>query len=100
MKKSVLALVAMMAVSSVAFAKTNINMASEQELAAIHDIGPVKAKSMVDYRAAHGDFKSLKDLEKVPGFSHTTVSKLSKELTVSGATTTPAKQNTQSPTQK
>lgn len=95
MKKSVLALAALMALSTAAFAKTDINTATEAQLGAIHGMDTVKAKSVVEYRQKHGAFKSVDELAKVPGFSHKTVAKLSKELSVgdanmSGTKTTPA----------
>jgi competence protein ComEA len=97
MKKSLIAALAMMVLSSVAFAAVDINTASEKDLSAVKGVGKSHAKSIVEYRMKHGSFKTLNDLEKVPGFSAKKVAKLSKELTVGepgasapAATTPPA----------
>ena len=45
----------------------NINTASLEELQAVRGIGPTIAERIVDYRAAHGPFESLKDLTMVRG---------------------------------
>ena len=87
MKKSALGLITLLAFSSLAFAKTNINTATESELEALKDVGPVKAKSILEYRNTHGVFKSIKDLEKVPGIGTTTLQKIKNELTLTGAST-------------
>ncbi len=44
----------------------NLNTASKHILTFISGLGPVLAKNIVDYRAAHGDFKSRKELLNVP----------------------------------
>ena len=60
--------------------------ATAVELEALKGVGPVKAKAIMDYRAKNGPFKSVDDLEKVPGFGKKTVDKLRADLTVtSGA---------------
>ena len=100
MKKSVLALVALMALSTAAFGKVDINKATESELGAIKGMDTVKAKSIVEYRQKHGAFKSVKDLEKVPGFSHNTVAKLSKELSVGEGSMGATSHSTTAPNQE
>lgn len=87
MKKSALGLITLLVFSPLAFAKTNVNTASESELEALKDVGPVKAKSILEYRNKHGAFKSIKDLEKVPGIGATTLQKITNELTLSGVST-------------
>ncbi len=60
--------------SVVAFAASvNINTADVQTLADnLSGIGPAKAQAIVDYREAHGPFKSVDDLSNVKGIgSHT-----------------------------
>lgn len=86
MKKLLLVLVACLAFAGTAFAaQINLNTASEAELVTLSGVGPVKAKAIVDYRAKNGQFKSVEDLEQVPGFGKKTVDKLRPDLTVSGA---------------
>ncbi len=85
MKKLLLILLACFAFSTSVFAgPVNLNSATEVELEALKGVGPVKAKSIVDYRAKNGPFKSVDDLEMVPGFGKKTVDKLRAELTVNG----------------
>jgi len=82
MKKSLIAGIVLMALSAVAFGAVDINSASEMELSKVKGLHAKDAKSIIHYRDKHGNFKSVKDLEKVPGFSAKKVAKLSKELTV------------------
>jgi competence protein ComEA len=48
--------------------KVNLNTASEQELSEVSDIGPARARKIVEYRDQHGRFSSPDDLENVEGF--------------------------------
>jgi competence protein ComEA len=45
----------------------NVNSASVDELATLKGIGKVKALAIVQFRDAHGGFKSLEDLLQIPG---------------------------------
>ena len=45
--------------------KVSINKATTEELQKVKYIGKVKAKAIVDYRTANGEFKSLDDLLQV-----------------------------------
>ena len=47
--------------------KVNINEASQSELMKLQGVGAGTAKKIVAWREAHGPFKRLQDLEKVPG---------------------------------
>ncbi len=51
--------------------KVNLNTASEQELAEVSDIGPARARKIVEYRNQHGRFSSADELEEVEGFGKT-----------------------------
>lgn len=52
----------------------NINNANAKILSMDLDgIGPVKAKAIVSYRNAHGDYKRVQDLTKVKGIGSRTV---------------------------
>ncbi|MDP3481807.1 MAG: ComEA family DNA-binding protein [Sulfuricella sp.] len=87
MKKLLLILLACFAFSTSVFAgPVNLNSATTVELEALNGVGPVKAKAIMDYRTKNGPFKSVDDLEMVPGFGKKTVDKLRADLTVtSGA---------------
>ena len=54
---------------SQAFAATiNINTASAKQIStALKGVGPKKAEAIVQYRKAHGPFKSLHELQSVKG---------------------------------
>ncbi len=47
----------------------NVNTADVSELTRLPGIGEAKAKAIIEYRAEHGPFASLADLEKVSGIS-------------------------------
>ena len=47
--------------------KVNINEASQAELMKLEGVGAGAAKKIIAWREAHGPFKRLNDLEKVPG---------------------------------
>jgi len=51
------------------FTKVNVNTASAEQIAPVLVIAVNAAQAVVDYRAAHGEFKTLADLKKVPGLS-------------------------------
>lgn len=61
----------------VALAKpVNVNKANAEEISsALTGIGQSKAQAIVDYRKAHGEFKSVDDLSQVKGIGEKTVSK-------------------------
>jgi competence protein ComEA len=46
--------------------KVNVNKATAQELSRALDVPLPAAAAVVEYRAAHGSFKALDDLKKVP----------------------------------
>ena len=45
----------------------NINTASAAELQSLPGIGEAKAKQIVSYREANGDFSSIEDIKNVSG---------------------------------
>ena len=47
--------------------KVNVNKAGAAELPLVLGISDATARAVVNYRAAHGNFKTLADLKKVPG---------------------------------
>jgi competence protein ComEA len=87
MKRLLLELIiALLASISVAFAAVNINTANQQELETLNGIGPAKAKAIIDYRAKNGPFKSIEELDKVPGVGQGTLAKIRGDVTLSGRT--------------
>ena len=69
----------------IAFGAVNINTASKDELDKLKGIGPVKAQAIIDYRTKHGPFKTIDDLEKVPGIGPGTMKDIRADITVTGA---------------
>lgn len=65
-----------------AFAAVNINTATQSELEAIKGLGPTKAQSIIAYREANGNFKSVDDLDKVKGFGKASIEKIKDDLSV------------------
>jgi competence protein ComEA len=66
-----------------AVAVVNINTASQEEFVALHKgLGPAKAQAIIDYRKAHGPFKSVDDLKHVKGIGAKRLEKLRADLTV------------------
>ncbi len=74
-----------------ALARVNVNTATQPELESLPEVGPVKAKAILDYRKKNGPFKALEDLEKVPGVGPATIKALKNEVSFSGVSTPPAK---------
>jgi competence protein ComEA len=84
MKKLILALIMSLALAGTAVAVVNINTASKEELTTIKGIGDKRAQEIIDYRKKNGDFKSVDELEKVPGIGPGTMKQIRSQVTVSG----------------
>ena len=70
-----------------ALAVVNINTASQEEFVALHKgLGPAKAQAIIDYRKAHGPYKSVDDLKYVKGIGAKRLEKLRADLTIGPAT--------------
>lgn len=65
-----------------AFAAVNINTATQSELEMVKGVGPAKAKAIITYREANGNFKHLDELDNVKGFGKASLEKLKEELSV------------------
>ena len=72
----------------IALAAVNINTATKDELVALPGIGPAKAQAIVDYRKAHGPFKTVEELKDVKGIGAKRFEKLKPDLAVTGPTST------------
>lgn len=82
MKKLLAALIASLLFALPAFAAVDLNTASQAELETVRGIGPAKAKAIIEYRKKNGNFKSINNLDNVPGFGKATVDKVKKDLAV------------------
>lgn len=67
-----------------AFASVDLNTATQAQLEAVKGLGPVKSKAIVDYRTKNGAFKTVEDVQKVPGIKAGVFAKVKTELTVGG----------------
>jgi competence protein ComEA len=90
MKQLFALIIALLACISFAFAAVNVNTATQAELETLNGIGPVKAKAIIDYRSKNGPFKSLEELDKVPGIGQGTLAKIKNDVTLSGQTSVAA----------
>ena len=86
MKKLLLAWVIWLAIYGIAIAAVNINTATKEELTSLKGIGEKRAQDIIDYRTKNGPFKSVDDLEKVPGIGPETMKQIRSELTTTGKT--------------
>jgi competence protein ComEA len=84
MKKFLLATILFLSFTVNAFTAVNLNTATVEQLEVLNGIGPAKAQAIVDYRKKNGNFKTVDDLNNVPGISDKTLAKLKPEITVSG----------------
>lgn len=62
--------------------KVNLNTASLAELDTLPGIGPALAQRIVDYRTAHGGFRSVDDLRRVEGIGDAKFAQLKDRVTV------------------
>ena len=86
MKKLLLALALCFALSGIAVAAVNINTATKEELTSLKGVGDKRAQEIIDYRKKNGDFKSVDDLEKVPGIGPGLMKQIRSEVGVTGKT--------------
>jgi len=62
----------------------DINTASQAELESLPEIGPVTAADIVAYRDQNGAFKSIEEIENVPGIGPKTFESIKEFITVGG----------------
>lgn len=63
-------------------APVNINTATLDQLDSLPGIGPAIGQRIIDYRAEHGPFRTVDELDNVNGISSTMVDELRPEITV------------------
>lgn len=72
------------------FAAVNVNTATQEQLESLNGIGPAKAKAIIDYRLKNGSFKTLEEIDNVPGVGAGIMGKIKNDVTLTGATTVKA----------
>lgn len=65
-----------------AASKVNLNRASVDELQTLPGVGPVLAQRMVEWRKAHGRYRSVDDLQEVKGIGKKRMEQLRLLVTV------------------
>jgi competence protein ComEA len=65
-----------------AWAAVNINAADQAELETLPGIGPSKATAILQYRADHGPFKSVDELDNVSGIGPSTLASIRDLVTI------------------
>lgn len=65
-----------------ALAAVDLNSASQATLETLDGIGPKKARAILEYRKKNGAFKTVDELDNVPGFGKKTVDGLRKNVVV------------------
>jgi comEA protein len=63
--------------------KININTASADDLDKIPDVGPARAKLIIDYRSQNGGFKTIEEMKNIKGIGDKTFEKM-KDLITAG----------------
>jgi competence ComEA-like helix-hairpin-helix protein len=79
------------ALPALALATVNVNTAQQSELERTKGLDKVKAKSIIEWRAANGPIDNFTELQEVPGFSAELVDKLKPEIAFSGDPYVPTK---------
>ncbi len=66
------------------YEKININTASAQELSILDGIGDTLAQRIVAYRAKHGPFRKVADIQNVAGIGSIRFAQIADYITVGG----------------
>ncbi len=86
MKRLLLAVLMWFAISGVALAVVNINTATKEELTTLKGVGEKRAQEIINYRTKNGPFKTVDDLDKVPGIGPGIMKQIRSEITTTGKT--------------
>ena len=70
--------------SSLAFATVNVNSAQQSELERTKGLDKVKAKSIIEWRAANGSIDNFAELQQVPGFTPELIERVKHDLAFEG----------------
>jgi len=62
--------------------KLNLNLATPEQLDQLDGVGPATAQKIVAYRQAHGGFRSVTELDQVPGIGEKKLAALKDRLRV------------------
>jgi len=87
MKILLLAFALWFAISGVALAVVNINTATKEELTTLKGVGEKRAQEIINYRTKNGPFKTVDDLDKVPGIGPGIMKQIRSEVTTTGKPT-------------
>ena len=77
----------------------DLNQATDSQLQLLPGIGPKRARQIVEYRNAHGPFRSVDDLKKVKGLSSLRLDDIRTYVTVGLEPASPAAQRPKSKAQ-
>jgi competence protein ComEA len=83
-----------------ALAAVNVNTAQQSELERTKGLDKVKAKAIIEWRAANGPIDNFTELQQVPGFTPALVDKLKGEIAFSGDPWTPPPKAAKTPSKK
>ena len=87
MKRLLLGFAMWFAISGVALAVVNINTATKEELTSLKGVGEKRAQEIINYRTKNGPFKTVDDLDKVPGIGPGIMKQIRSEITTTVKTT-------------
>ena len=70
--------------ATLALATVNVNTAQQSELQQTKGLDKVKAKAIIEWRAANGSIDNFTELKLVPGFTPDVIEKVKTELAFEG----------------
>jgi len=77
--------------STLACATVNVNTAQQSELERTKGLDKVKAKAIIEWRAANGSIDNFTELRQVPGFTPELIERVKPELAFEGDAYVPPK---------